>query len=158
MHLGQVAKHIRVGHDAATVRCVLKIVQHSVHLVEIALGIMALLANLVPVGLADGAGTVGPAVPDVAPEIVDVVRLLLPDPQQLVDAGLEIGAAHGEDGKLLGKVVAVNYPELFHRVCTLAVIPPRADLEVGVPHAVFKNILAVTDKNFVCSAHFDTSN
>ena len=73
VHLGQVAKHIGVRHNAAAVRRVLKVVQHTVHLVEIALGIMALLANLVPVGLADGTSLVGPLIPNMAVEVVDVI-------------------------------------------------------------------------------------
>ena len=48
VHLGQVAKHVGVGHDAAAVRRVLKVVQHAVHLVKVTLGIMAFLPNLVP--------------------------------------------------------------------------------------------------------------
>ena len=80
MHLGQVAKHIGIRHNAAAVRRVLKVVQNAVHLVEIALGIMALLPNLIPVGLADGTGLVGPLIPNMAVEVMHVIGLLLIDP------------------------------------------------------------------------------
>ena len=80
VHLGQIAKHIGVRHNAAAVRRVLKVVQHAVHLIEVTLGIMALLANLIPVGLADGTGLVGPLIPDMAVEVMHVIGLLLIDP------------------------------------------------------------------------------
>ena len=80
VHLGQVAKHIGVRHNAAAVRRVLKVVQHAIHLVKVALGIMALLPNLIPVGLADGASLVGPLVPNMAVEVMHVIGLLLIDP------------------------------------------------------------------------------
>ena len=80
VHLGQIAKHVRIGHNAATIRRVLKVVQHAVHLVKVTLGIMAFLANLIPVGLADGTGLVGPLIPDMAVEVMHVIGLLLIDP------------------------------------------------------------------------------
>ena len=129
-------------------------IQHPVHLIELPLRIPVLHRQLIAVGLADGAGTVGPAVPDVAPEIVDVVGLLLPDPQQLVDAGLEIGAAQGENGELLPQVVAVDDAEFFHRVGGCAVIPVGAHLQLRVPYAVGQDLPAVLDKAFVCVAHW----
>ena len=100
-HLVEILKVVDIGEDAAAGGVVLQIVQHPVHLIHLPLGVLVLHRQLIAVGLADGAVLVRPAVPDVAPQVVDVVGLLLPDPQQLVDAGLEIGAAHGEDGKLL---------------------------------------------------------
>ena len=58
----------------------LKVVQHAVHLIEVTLGIMALLPNLIPVGLADGAGLVGPLIPNMTVEVMHVIGLLLIDP------------------------------------------------------------------------------
>ena len=149
----QILKVIDIGHNAAAGGVVLQVVQYPIHLIELPLRILVLHRQLVAVGLADGAGTVGPAVPDVAPEIVDVVGLLLPDPQQLVDAGLEIGAAQGENGELLPQVVAVDDAEFFHRMRRGAVLPMGAHLQLRVPYAVGQNIPAVLDKAFVCVAH-----
>ena len=100
-HLVQVLEVVDIGQDAAAGGVVLQVVQHPVHLVHLPLGILVLHRQLIAVGLADGAVLVRPAVPDVAPQVVDVVGLLLPDPQQLVDAGFEVGPADGEDGELL---------------------------------------------------------
>ena len=153
VHLGQVAKHIRVGHDAATVRCVLKIVQHSVHLVEIALGIMALLANLVPVGLADGAGLVGPLIPNMAVEVMDVIGLLLIDPQNLVHRRLKRRAAQGERRELLAQVVARRNAKVFNGIGRGAVLPHRADLLALGGGAMVQDIAAHGYKLLISFAH-----
>ena len=58
----------------------LEVVQHAVHLIEVALGVMALLANLVAVGLADRAGLVSPLIPNMTVEVMHVIGLLLIDP------------------------------------------------------------------------------
>ena len=150
----QILKVIDIGHDAAAGGVVLQVVQHPIHLIELPLRIPVLHRQLIAVGLADRAGIVSPAVPDVAPEIVDVVGFLLPDPQQLVDAGLEIGAAQGENGELLPQVVAVDDAEFFHRVGGRTVLPVGAHLQLRVPYAVGQNIPAVLDKAFVCIAHW----
>ena len=131
----------------------LEVIQHAVHLIELALGIDVLLGQLIAVGLADGTRLVGPAVPDVAVEVVDVVGLFLPDPQQLVDAGFEIGAAQRQNGELLPQVIAVDDAELFHRVGGGAVLPAGTDILVGVPHAVGQNINAILTENLISAAH-----
>ena len=114
---------------------------------------MRLHADLIAVGLADGAVLIRPAVPDVAPQVVDVVGLLLPDPQQLVDAGLEVRPADGEDGELRLQVVAVDDAEFLHRVGGGAVGPVGTHLLVGVPHAVLQNVPAVLFEYLVSVAH-----
>ena len=58
----------------------LQVIQHAVHLVKVTLGIMALLPNLVAISLADGAGLVGPLIPNMAVEVMHVIGLLLIDP------------------------------------------------------------------------------
>ena len=88
-----------------------------------------------------------------APQVVDVVGLLLPDPQQLVDAGLEVGAAHGEDGKLPAQVVAVDDAELLHGVGGRTVLPVGTHLLVGVPHPVLQDVAAIFLEDLVCPAH-----
>ena len=81
VHLVEVLEVVDVGENAAGGGIVLQVVQHPVHLVHVALGIVVLHAQLIAVGLADGAGLVGPGVPDFGVQVVDVVGLLLPDPQ-----------------------------------------------------------------------------
>ena len=152
-HLVEVLEVVDIGEDAAGGGVVAQVVQHPVHLVKLPLGILVLHPQLIAVGLADGAGLVGPAVPDVAPEVVNVVGLLLPDPQQLVDAGFEIGAADGENGKLLPQVIAVDDAEFLHRVGRSTVLPLGADVLVCVPHPVFQDVPAVLLKYFIGAAH-----
>ena len=148
---------VDIGHNAARCGIVFKVKQHSVHLIHIALGVAMLHAELVAVSLADRACFVCPGVPHMGSQLVNIVAFFLPYPQKLVDSRFPEGAADRENGKLLGKVIAVYDAELFDRVRALAVVPFRADIQIGVPNAVFKYILAVCDKNFISSAHFSTS-
>ena len=105
-----------------------EVVKHAVHLVEVALLVMRLLGDLVAVGLADGAGLIGPLIPDVRVEVVDVVRLLLVDPEHLVHSGLQSRAPQRERGELLAQVVAVGDAEALDGVGRRAVLPVRANL------------------------------
>ena len=150
----QILERINIRQDAAGGGVVLQVVEHAVHLVEFALGILVLDAELIAVGLADRAGLVGPLVPDVAAQVVDVVRLLLPDPQQLVHGGLPVGAPQRQQRELPGQVVAVDDAELLDRVCRgTVVLPAGAHGLIGIPDAVLQNVAAVADKDLVCVAH-----
>ena len=152
-HLVEVLEVVDIGEDAAGGGVVAQVVQHPVHLVKLPLGILVLHPQLIAVGLADGAGLVGPAVPDVAPEVVNVVGLLLPDPQQLVDAGFKVGAADGENGELPAQVVAVDDAEFFDGVGGRAVLPVGTDVLIGVPDAVVKDLPNVLHKDLIGVAH-----
>ena len=150
----QILERVDIRQDAAGGGVVLQVIEHAVHLVEFALGILVLYAELIAVGLADRAGLVGPLIPDMAAQVVDVVRLLLPDPQQLVHGGLPIGAPQRQQRKLLGQVVAVDDAELLDRVRRSAVVlPVGAHGPVGIPDAVFQYVAAVADEYLVCVAH-----
>ena len=152
-HLVEILEVIEIGEDAAAGGVVLQVVQHTIHLIHLALRVLVLHAQLIAVGLANGAVFVGPAVPDVAPQIVDVVGLLLPDPQQLVDAGFEVRPPQGQNGEFLTEVVAVDDAELLHRVGGGTVGPVGTHLLVGVPHAVLQNVPAVLFEYLVSVAH-----
>ena len=150
----QVLKVVDVRQYPARGGVVLQIVEHPVHLVELALGVLVLHAQLVAVGLAYGARLVRPLVPDVAAQVLYVVGLLLPDPEQLVNGALPIGAAYRENGELPAQVVAVHDAEFLDRVRGRAVVlPARTDLLLRVPKAVFEDVPAVFYEDFVGVAH-----
>ena len=152
-HLVQILKIVDIRQDAAAGRVVLQVVQHPVHLVHLPLGILMLHRQLIAVGLADGAVLIGPAVPDMPAEIMDVVGLLLPYPQQLVDTRLEVRSADGEDGELLAQVVTIYDAEFFDGVGGRTVLPVGAHVLVGIPYAVGKDLPAVFLEYTVCVAH-----
>ena len=66
-------------------------VEHPVHLIHVAFFIMALHADLVAVGLSDGARLIRPLVPDMAVQIMDIIGLFLINPQNLIHAALKPG-------------------------------------------------------------------
>ena len=82
---------IYICQYAAAERVVLEVIENSVNLVEITLGIVVLDSELIAVCLADAAVFIGPSVPDVPLEVVDIVRFLLPYPEQLVRCALDEG-------------------------------------------------------------------
>ena len=84
---------------------------------------------------------------------MDVVGLLLPDPQQLIDAGLKVRPADGEDGELLAQVVTIYDAEFFDGMGGRAVLPVGTHVLVGIPYAVGKDLPAVFLEYAVCVAH-----
>lgn len=119
-----------------------EIVQDTVHLVEVALLVVRLLRDLIPVRLADRTRFIGPLIPDMGIEVVDVVGLLLVDPQDLVHRGLESGAAQRQRRELLAQVVAVGDTEVLDGVGRGAVLPNRADLLPLRGRTVIENVSA----------------
>ena len=73
MHFVKIFEVVKIGENAAGSGVVLEIVEHAVDLVEQAFFVLVLDAELIAVGLADGAGLVRPVVPDVGLKDVDVV-------------------------------------------------------------------------------------
>ena len=153
VHLGQITEHVCVGHDAAAVRRVLEVVQHAVHLIKVTLGIMALLPNLVAVGFADGAGLVGPLIPNMAVEVMHVIGLLLIDPQDLVHGRFEGRTTQGKRRKLLTQVVAGRDTKVFNGIGRGAVLPHRTDLLALGGGAMVQDIAAHGYKLLISFAH-----
>ncbi len=52
-----------------------QVIQDPVHLVKFSLGVLVFDAQLIAVGFANGAGFIGPAVPDVTAQVVDIIGL-----------------------------------------------------------------------------------
>ena len=127
--------------------------QHLVYLVHVPLGVVVFHPQLVAVGLADGAGLVRPGVPDAAVQVVDVVGLLLPDPQKLVHRGLQKLPADGENGEFSAQVIPVDHPKELNGMGGSPVLPAGTDLPVGVPHSPGKNVLTVLNKDLIGVAH-----
>ena len=153
VHLVQVLEVIEIRQDAARGGVVLEVIEHAVDLIEQALLVLVLHTELVAVGFADGACFIRPGIPDVGGKVMDVVRLLLPDPEKLVHRAFEIGAAERENGKFLLQVVAVDKTELFDRVGGGAVGPVRTNGEVIVAHAALQNVETVGAEDLIGVAH-----
>ena len=96
----QVLEVVDIGEYAPRLRIVFEVVKHSVHLVEFALGIHALDAELIAVRLSYRPRFVRPTVPNMGVEVMHVVALFLPNPQDFVDCGFESGATKRDYRKL----------------------------------------------------------
>ena len=144
---------VQAGEDPAGGGVVLQIPQHLVHLVHVPLGIVVLHPQLIAVCLSDGARLIRPGVPDMAVQVMDIVGLLLPDPQQLVHRGSQILLPHGDDRELLPQVIAVDYPKELHRVGGRPILPAGPDLPVRVPDAPAQDRSAILNKNLIGITH-----
>ena len=153
VHLGKVGEGIHVRHDAPRVRRVREVVEHAVHLVEVALGIVRLLRDLIAIRLADGTGLVGPLIPDMRVEIVDVVRFTLIDPENLIHRALERRAPQREGREFLAQVVTSGHPEVLDGVGRRPVFPMGPHfLPLGCG-AVVQDIRAHPHEKLICLAH-----
>ena len=144
---------VDAGEDPPGGGVVLQIIQHPVHLVKHAFLILVLDSQLIAVGLADGSVRSCPLIPHMAAQIFDPVGLLLPDPQQLIQGGLPVGAPQGHDGEFFLQVVAVDHTEFLYGMGRGAIGPMGAHLQLGVVETVLQNILACGNIDFVSSAH-----
>ena len=149
----QILKGVDIGHDAAGCRIVLQIKQDTVHLVKHTFLILVLHAQLVTVGLTNGAVFLGPLVPNMAAQITDTVGLLLPDPQQFIQGGLPVGAAQGHQRKFFLQIIAVDHTEFLYGMGRSTILPMGADLQIGVIKAILQNVFTSLDIQLVSSAH-----
>ena len=156
IHLVQIGVGVDVGHNAAGCGVVLEIVENAVDLVELALAVLVLDTELIAVRLTDRAVLACPGIPDVGIKLGDLIRLLLPDPEDLVDAVLDARLTEGHYRELLTEIIAVGDAEFLYGVRGSAVVPTGTNVEIGIIKAVFKNIAAIFNINSVCVAHYNS--
>src|SRR5699024_5721771 len=111
------------GDHAAGRGVLTEVREDTVNLIVPAVAVAVLDAQLIAIGLADGTVLIGPGVPDMAVQFVDIVGLLLPDPEKFIDAGLEVSPAKGHDGEFFLQVVAIYDAESLDRMGRRAVRP-----------------------------------
>ena len=131
----------------------LEIVEHPIHLVEEPLLVLMLDAQLVAIGLADGAVGASPFIPNMTAQIGDAVGFFLPNPQHLIDGAFPIGAPQSHNGEFLRQVVAIHYAEFFDGMGWSAVRPMGPHLQIFIGKAVFQDIQAGCPVKLVRSAH-----
>ena len=81
--------YIDIGHNTAAEGIVLEVVNNAVNLIKHTFLVLMFYTKLIAVGLADAAVFICPGVPDMRVELIYIVGLFLPNPENLVDAGLE---------------------------------------------------------------------
>ncbi len=153
IHLMQILMHIDIRHDAAAEGIVFQVIDHPIDLIHHPLFILMFHPHLIPVGLTDGAVFIRPFVPDMAVQIMHIVRLLLPDPQHLIRSALKRRPAQRHNRKLLRKVIPVHHPEFLDRISFRPVRPMRPDLLSLRTRSVLQNILTHPNKNMIRCAH-----
>ena len=120
-----------------------KVVNHAIDLIEVAFFVAVFYAELITVRLADRAVCVRPRIPDMRREIVNVIALFLPDPENFVERVLKIRLSYRNYRKLVAKVVAVDDTKLLYRVRWSSVLPMRADGQILVRKPVVDNVAKI---------------
>ena len=149
----QILKVVQTGEDSSGGRIVLQIVQNPVHLVKLALRIPMPNPQLIAIGLPNGAGFIGPAVPDVAVQVVYIVGFFLPYPKQFIHAVAKRSPAQGHNGEFLPQIIPVYHPELFDCVRRGPILPAGPHCLFGVPYSVFQNVQAGRPVQRICLTH-----
>ena len=149
----QVLMYINIRHNPAAVGIILQIVNHPVHLVHHPLTVLMLYAHLIPVSLPNRTFLVSPAVPNMAVQLINIIRLLLPDPKQLVHTALDPRPAQRKRRKLLPQIIPVHNPKSFYRISRRAILPHGTHLFPLRTGAMINNITAHSNKNLICVTH-----
>ena len=153
VHLMQVLMYIQIRHDSPAVRIILQIVNHPVRLIHHSLFILMFHTHLVSVCFPDRSIFIRPAVPDMTPEFIDIVGLLLPDPEHLVHTALDRRAAQCQRREFLRQIIPVNHTEFFDRVRRSSVFPHRTYFLSFRTCSVINNVPAHINKYFICVTH-----
>ena len=99
IHLMEILMHVDIRHNPPAVRIMLQIVDHPVYLIEHPLFILVLYSHLIAIGFSDRA-FIRPAVPNVALQIVNIIGLFLPDPQQFIRTAFDSSPAKRQGREL----------------------------------------------------------
>ena len=153
VHLMEILMHIEVRQDPPAERIVSEVIEHTVGLIKQSLLIDMLHAHLVAICFPDGTVLIRPLIPDVAVEIMHVVRLPLPDPQNFIHGALQSRPPQRQCGELLPEVVPVADTKLLDRVGRRSVRPVRPDLLSARIRAILQNVSAHVDKNMITLTH-----
>ena len=153
MHLTQIRKYISIRHNPTAVGILLQIEKHPIHLIHIALLVMTLHADLVTIGLADGSGLIGPLVPDMTVQVVDVVGLLLVNPEDLVHTAFKPRPSKRQRRKPLRQIITVHHAKLLNRIGRSSVLPFRTHLLPLGAGAVLDDVPAHLFKYLICITH-----
>ena len=95
----QIVVLIHVGHDATAVWIFLELSENIVHLVDFFALVDELFADGVSIGCTDRAGFIGPCIPNVGFQVMDVVGFLLVNPKDFIHSRFQCDATKGHCGE-----------------------------------------------------------
>ena len=142
---------VEAGHDPPGGRVVLQIVEHTVHLVHVALGVVVLHAELVAMDLPMEPVPSAQASQMRFPRSWMLLDFFCQIREELVHAALEGHSADGLDRELGAQVVTVHNSSALP--CRLSPSAPGSDGQIGIPGPVGEDIFTVLNKQFIRAAH-----
>ena len=149
----EILMHIEIRQDPPAERVMSEVIEHTVCLIKQSLLIDMLHTHLVAICFPNGTVLIRPLIPDVAVEVMHVVRLPLPDPQDFIHGALQSRPPQRQCGELLPEVVPVADTKLLDRVGRRSVRPVRPDLLSARIRAILQNVSAHVDKNMITLTH-----
>ena len=150
MHLRKVLMHVNIRHNTTAERIMLQIVDNPIHLIHHPFLILMLDPHLITVGFTDGAGLVCPLIPNRTFQIVDVVGLLLPDPQHLIGTTLDCRSPQRNRREFFGQIIAIDHTKFLNCVSACPIFPLRTHLLSFGAHPVVNNIATHIYKDLIC--------
>ena len=142
--------YINIRHDTTAVRIVLQIIDHTIHLIHHPFFVLMFHLHLITIGFSDRTILISPAVPDMTVQIINIIRLLLPDPEHLIHTALDPGSSKSQCREFLRQVIAVDHSEFLNGICRCSVLPSRADFLTLCACSILYNVSAHINKYFIC--------
>ena len=153
----QILMYIHIGHNTTAVWIILQIIDYTVNLIHHTFLVLMLHTKLISVRFANRTILICPAVPDMRMQIMDIVRLLLPDPEHLIRTALNRSSSKCQRRKFLRQIITVHHSKLLNRISTGAIFPHRTHLFTFRTGAVVNNVTAHIYKHSISITHVSMS-
>ena len=146
----KILMHVNICHNTTAIRIVLQIINHAVYLIHHAFFILMLHLHLITISFSDRTILISPTVPDMTVQIINIIRLLLPDPEHLIHTALDPGSSKSQCRKFLRQVIAVDHSKFLNGICRCSVLPSWAYLLPLCACSILYNVSAHINKYFIC--------
>ena len=153
MHFMQILMYINIRHNTAAERIILQIINHPVHLIHHTFLILVLHAELIAICLSNRTGLIRPFIPHRTIQIMNIIRLPLPNPKHLFCTSLNRGLTQRNGRELLRQIITIDDTKLLNRIGTCPIFPMWTYLLSFCAGAILQNILTHIYKNLICQAH-----
>ena len=146
----KILMHVNICHNTTAIRIILQIINHAVYLIHHAFFILMLHLHLITISFSDRTILISPTVPDMTVQIINIIRLLLPDPEHLIHTALDPGSSKSQCRKFLRQVIAVDHSKFLNGICRCSVLPSWTNLLTLCACSILYNVSAHINKYFIC--------
>ena len=146
----KILMYINISHNTTAIRIILKIIKNPVNLIHHSFPVLMFHTQLITICLTDRTIFICPAIPDMAVKIMDVIRFLLPDPQNLIHGAFQCCFTKCQCRKFFPEVITIDHTKFLDGICRSAILPYRADFLAFCTGAVLDHIFTHIYKGNIC--------